>query len=97
MGAISRGGRRVAPRWDTVCVVNVLEVHALFVGIPLLLVIILSLLIWSGKAPHPATYKMSEPWTHEPILWAATDEHVGDPHGHGSDTLTVGGGASGTW
>ncbi len=72
-------------------------VHALFVGIPLLLVVILSSLIWSGKSRHPATYKMSEPWTHEPILWAATDERVGDAHGHGSGTLTVGGGASGKW
>jgi hypothetical protein len=77
--------------------VNVLQVHALFVGIPLLLVIILSALIWSHKGPHPATYKMSEPWTHKPILWTATDEHVIDPHGHGSDELIVGGGASGKW
>jgi hypothetical protein len=77
--------------------VSVLQVHALFVGIPLLLVIILATLIWSHKGPHPATYKMSEPWTREPILWAATDESVGDPHGHGSDELTVGGGASGKW
>jgi hypothetical protein len=67
------------------------------VGIPLLLVIILATLIWSHKGPHPATYKMSEPWTHEPILWAAIDERVGDPHGHGSHELTVGGGASGKW
>lgn len=76
---------------------TVLEIHALFVGIPLLLIIILASLIWSHKGPHPATYKMSEPWTHEPILWAAVDEQVGDPHGHGSDELTVGGGASGKW
>lgn len=76
---------------------SVLEIHALFVGIPLLLIIILASLIWSHKGPHPATYKMSEPWTHEPILWAAVDEQVGDPHGHGSDELTVGGGTSGKW
>jgi hypothetical protein len=72
-------------------------VHALFVGIPLLLIVILVALIWSGKRPHPATYKMSEPWTHEPILWAAVDEKVGDPHGHGSGEFAVGGGASGRW
>ena len=76
---------------------SVLLVHLLFVGIPLSLVIILSLLIYSHKGPHPATYKMSESWTHEPILWAATAERVGDEHGHGSDKLTVGGGASGKW
>jgi hypothetical protein len=73
--------------------VSVLEVHALFVGIPLLLVLILVAMIWSRKGPHPATYKMSDQWTHAPILWAAVDEHVGDPH----EALTVGGGASGKW
>ena len=74
-----------------------MEIHAYFVGIPLLLVIVLSALIWSRKGPHPATYKMSEPWTHPPILWAATDEDVGGGHGgHGSE-FSVGGGASGTW
>ena len=74
-----------------------MQIHLFFIGIPLLLVAVLAVLIWSRKGPHPATYKMSEPWTHEPILWAATDERVGDLHGHGSDELTVGGGASGTW
>ncbi|MCI4675176.1 hypothetical protein K9U37_09865 [Mycolicibacterium litorale] len=53
----------------------------------------------SRKGNHPATYKLSEPWTHEPILWAAIDEVVpgGGPHGHGSDVVSVGGGASGKW
>jgi hypothetical protein len=77
--------------------VNVALVHLLFVGIPLVLVIILVTLIWSGKNPHPKTYKLSEPWTGDPILWAAVDERVGDAHGHGSEQLTVGGGASGKW
>ena len=72
-------------------------IHALFVGIPLLIVLILAAMIWSGKSPHMAEYKMSEPWTHEPILWAALDERVGDAHGHGSHELKVGGGASGKW
>ena len=72
-------------------------IHALFVGIPLLIVLILAALIWSGKSPHMAEYKMSEPWTHEPILWAALDERVGDAHGHASHELKVGGGASGKW
>jgi hypothetical protein len=77
--------------------VSILEIHALFVGIPLLLVAVLSALIWSHKGPHPATYKMSQEWTHEPILWAAVDERVGYAHGHGSTDFTVGGGASGKW
>jgi hypothetical protein len=93
--------RRCIARWDTVCVVSLLQIHLYFVGIPLLLVAVLAVLIWSHEGPHPATYKMSEPWTHPPILWAATDEVVGDPHGghggHGTSEFSVGGGASGTW
>jgi hypothetical protein len=71
-------------------------VHALFVGIPLLLVLVLVSLIWSRKGPHAPTYKLSETWDHEPILWAATGERVGDSHG-GSHELKIGGGASGKW
>ena len=74
------------------------EIHLYFIGIPLLLVVVLSALIWSHKGPHPATYKMSEKWTHPPILWAAIDEDVGRAHGgHGASEFSVGGGASGTW
>jgi hypothetical protein len=80
--------------------VSILQIHLYFIGIPLLLVIALAVLIWSHKGPHPATYKMSEPWTHAPILWAATDEVVDTAHGghgHGTSEFSVGGGASGTW
>ena len=73
--------------------------HSLIGGVPLLVLAVLAALIFRRKGPHPATYKMSEPWTHAPILWAATDENVGD--GHGTATVrrssTVGGGASGKW
>ncbi len=49
------------------------------------------------KGPHPTTYKLSEQWTHDPILWAA-DEPADHGHsGHGSHPVTVGGGASGKW
>jgi hypothetical protein len=65
------------------------------------------------KGPHPETYKMSDQWTHEPILWAS-DEPADHGHatgqsyaadaaadhghgGHGSHPVTVGGGASGKW
>jgi hypothetical protein len=74
-----------------------MQIHLIFVGIPLALVALLSLMIWSRKGPRPANYNLSERWTHPPILWAATDEAVGDPHGHGEAQFTVGGGASGTW
>ena len=68
--------------------------HSLIGGVPLLLALVLAALIWRGKSPHPATYKLTEPWTHAPILWAS--EEPAD-HGHGSHPLTVGGGASGKW
>jgi len=78
-----------------------MQTHLLVVGIPLLLVAALAALIWSRKGPHPETYKLSERWTHPPILWAATDEAVGAAHGghggHDTPEFTVGGGASGTW
>lgn len=74
-----------------------MEIHLYFVGIPLLLVAALAALIFSRKGPHPASYQLSEPWTHEPILWAATDEAVGSHHGHGASEFSVGGGASGSW
>jgi hypothetical protein len=81
--------------------VSLLQIHLYFIGIPLLIVAVLATLIWSHKGPHPATYKMSEKWTHPPILWAATDEAVGGTHqphsGHGASEFAVGGGASGTW
>jgi hypothetical protein len=77
--------------------VTILEIHGLFVGVPLLLIVVLAALIFRRKGPHPASYKMSEPWQHEPILWAAVDEDIGDHHGHGPQELTVGGGASGKW
>ena len=78
---------------------SILEVHLVFVGIPLLVVAVLAAMIWSRKGPHPATYTLSEPWRHAPILWAAVDEVTpGESHGgHGSHPVTVGGGASGKW
>ena len=76
---------------------SIAEIHLFFVGIPLLVVAVLATLIWRGKSPHPQTYKMSEPWTHAPILWAP-DEPADHGHGgHGAHPLTIGGGASGKW
>lgn len=77
-----------------------MQIHLYVLGIPLLLVIVLVALIWSRRGVHPETYKMSEPWTHPPILWAATDEAVGGHgahSGHGTSEFSVGGGASGNW
>lgn len=71
--------------------------HSLLGGVPLLLAAVLALLTLPRKGPHPDPYRLSERWTHAPILWAATEEQVGDGHGHGSAGFEVGGGASGRW
>jgi len=71
--------------------------HSLFVLVPLGLAAVLALLIYREKNPHPATYKMSDPWTHAPILWASEEPADHGHGGHGSHPLTVGGGASGKW
>ncbi|MFN8227259.1 MAG: hypothetical protein U0R18_11170 [Mycobacterium sp.] len=68
--------------------------HSLIGGVPLLIAAVFALLTLTKKSPHPKAYALSEQWTYGPILWAATDENVGDAHGHGFE---VGGGASGRW
>ena len=76
--------------------------HSLLGGVPLAVLLVLVALIWGvgkkRKGPHPATYKLSDEWTHDPILWAS-DEPADHGHsaGHGSHPVTVGGGASGKW
>jgi hypothetical protein len=76
--------------------------HSLLGGVPLAITLVLILLIWvvgkNRKGPHPETYRLSERWTHDPILWASDEpaDH-GDSAGHGSHPLTIGGGASGKW
>lgn len=77
---------------------NSVALHALLVAAPLGTFLLFWALFYSRKGNHPATYTMSERWTHEPILWAATDESVpGGVHRHGNPELSVGGGASGRW
>jgi len=75
--------------------------HSLLGGVPLAVLLVLVFLIYvvgkNRKGPHPATYELSEQWTHDPILWAS-DEPADHGHGgHGSHPVTVGGGASGKW
>ena len=71
--------------------------HSLLGGVPLLLTLVLALVIYRRRGPHPTTYKMTDEWTHAPILWAS-DEPADHGHGgHGSHPLTIGGGASGKW
>ena len=72
--------------------------NALLHGLPVLLVVALIALVYKRGVKSRPTYHLSQPFTHEPILWAATDEAIpGASHGHGGSALTVGGGASGRW
>ena len=70
--------------------------HSLLGGVPLLVLLVLAAITFRRKGPHPATYKLSDEWTHEPILWAA-DEPADHGHGGHGSHLKVGGGASGKW
>jgi hypothetical protein len=70
--------------------------HSLIGGVPLALTAVLAALIWRGRGPHPAIYKLTDEWTHEPILWAS-DEPADHSHGGHGSHLTIGGGASGKW
>ncbi len=70
--------------------------HSLLGGVPLLVFLLLAAVTLTKKNPHPATYDLSEKWTHEPILWAS-DEPADHGHGGHGDHLNVGGSASGKW
>lgn len=58
------------------------SVILVLVLVPLGLAAVLALLTLRGKGPHPASYKLSEPWRHSPILWAA-DEPAHQEHATG--------------
>lgn len=73
--------------------------HSLLGGVPLVVFLLLAVVTLARKGPHPATYKLSEKWTHDPILWASdepADHGHGGHGGHGAH-VNVGGSASGKW
>jgi hypothetical protein len=80
--------------------VSIALTHSLLGGVPLAITLALIVLIWGvgkyRKGPHPATYTLTETWTHAPILWAS-DEPADHGHGGHGSHFTVGGGASGKW
>ena len=49
--------------------------------------------VYLRAAKRPPSYRLSQKWTHAPVLWAATDESIPG----GDSAATVGGGASGGW
>ncbi|MCX2714906.1 MULTISPECIES: hypothetical protein [unclassified Mycolicibacterium] len=70
--------------------------HSLLGGVPLVVFLLLAVVTLSRKGPHPATYNLSEKWTHDPILWAS-DEPADHGHGGHGAHVNVGGSASGKW
>jgi hypothetical protein len=74
---------------------------ALVHGLPVLLAVALIALIYRLSGTRRAIYRLPEPWTHGPVLWAATDEVIPAArhghHGQADREFTVGGGASGHW
>lgn len=71
--------------------------NALLHGLPLL-AILAGIVIYVRTGKRRPTYTLSQPWTHDPILWAATGEVVPGRQSHGQSTaVNVGGGASGRW
>ncbi|MGV0835101.1 aa3-type cytochrome oxidase subunit CtaJ [Mycolicibacterium thermoresistibile] len=76
---------------------SIAEYALYLVGLPGLLVAVLAVLIWRPGRRRPASYKLSEPWTRDPILWASDEPAVPEHGGHGDTPVTIGGGASGKW
>jgi hypothetical protein len=88
--------------------VSILETTLIFVGIPLLIILVFAGLSLTGQrypgpVPSDNAYTLGQKWEYEPVLWTATDE-VTRPghhahHGHvvGNPADLIGGTASGKW
>jgi len=63
--------------------------------------VVLIVLIYRHMGARRPLYRLPEPWTHGPVLWAATDEVIPagrhGQNGHTDQSFAVGGGASGHW
>ncbi|MCH9721488.1 MAG: hypothetical protein K0U67_05460 [Actinomycetia bacterium] len=70
-------------------------------GLPILLAVIAIALIYRHMGARRHIYRLPEPWTYGPVLWAATDELIPPGsrghHGPADRVSSVGGGASGHW
>lgn len=87
---------------------SILETTLIFVGIPLLIVVVfggLSYVLSKYPGPVPADnpYTLDQKWEHQPLLWTATDESTHpwkySHHGHAAapSAELIGGTASGKW
>jgi hypothetical protein len=88
--------------------VSILETTLIFVGIPLLIVLVFAAFSWTApRTPGPAAsdnpYKLGDEWQHGALLWSATDEvtphgrHAHHGHAAGAPAELIGGTASGKW
>ncbi|MBF6357775.1 hypothetical protein IU449_25075 [Nocardia higoensis] len=62
---------------------SILETVLIFLGIPLVIYAAIAGLSYLGKplpGEKPVHFDLGQKWTHEPVLWSATDEVIG--HGH---------------
>ncbi|MFD6859701.1 hypothetical protein ACFWCF_20480 [Rhodococcus sp. NPDC060090] len=87
---------------------SILETTLIFVGIPLLIVLVFAAFSWTApRKPGPAAsdnpYRLGDEWQHGALLWSATDEvtphgrHAHHGHAAGAPADLIGGTASGKW
>ncbi|UYP20426.1 hypothetical protein OED52_07865 [Rhodococcus sp. Z13] len=87
---------------------SILETTLIFVGIPLLTIVVLGGLAfvqskYAGPIPSDHPYTLDRKWEYGPLLWTATDESTHPwkypHHGHAVATSAelIGGTASGKW
>lgn len=88
---------------------SILETVLIFVGIPAAIYFAIAGLSYLGKqfpGEKPAHFALGQKWTHQPVLWSATDEvtaaghHTAESHGEhaaleAADAALIGGRASG--
>ncbi|NLU83999.1 hypothetical protein [Rhodococcus sp. HNM0569] len=85
---------------------SILETVLIYVGIPLLITAVIAGLSFTGRktaGPVPKPYRLTQSWTHAPVLWSAVDEPVTHAHHGGHHAVDaapadlIGGSASGKW
>lgn len=62
---------------------SILETVLIFLGIPLVIYAAIAGLSYLGKplpGEKPVHFELGQKWTHEPVLWSATDEVIGSGH-----------------
>ena len=75
---------------------TVAETLLVYVGIPLLVFLVLTALVFLPGGRKRPRWKSGQPWEHEPVWFEPHPEAVGDAHGGGHDDghAEIGAGAS---